>query len=481
MLEQEANGAPDTSNQENAQNELAKDVHEDAGVNEEEKGENGEGTTSEDKGKDEEYYAVFLRNIPFTATEDDVKEHFEKVCKVKKVSFVVDNGKFRGRATVELVDRESYEEAQKLIGSLMGGRPLYVVPHRAMKPEEETGSDGKKIYKVIVSNLPTSVSVLEAKRHFYSAGLIRRFLVKNPGKKKDSSKHDGTAILKVDKLEAYNNVLKMDGSMLGGQPIKVEPWKERVIDETGSFKRVADSEELERDSPKRRKRPKSTEQQRADLETSLTVFVGNLPYIVSKEDIIKHFEQAGEVRDCKIPVIATAKIRRPVAFIRMADQEGHEKALKLLGSSIGDCQIHVDMIRDYNRMSKWVFCDKPPKKEKEEFVAFVGNIPYTTTKESLEKHFEGSGNIQDINIPVKNGLQRGMAYIKLGDQVSFEKALELHHTTLDGRVIDVLDASRGDNLYDVPLQPRRNKHGGKRWGRYGRGVHELTWHTLCRP
>jgi RNA recognition motif-containing protein len=72
---------------------------------------------------------LYVGNIPFSATEADLRSLFEKHGAVASVNIITDRetGRPRGFAFVEMQDESAAEAAiRSLDGSDMGGRPLRV-------------------------------------------------------------------------------------------------------------------------------------------------------------------------------------------------------------------------------------------------------------------------------------------------------------------------------------------------------------------
>ncbi|MGH9384859.1 MAG: RNA recognition motif domain-containing protein [Vicinamibacterales bacterium] len=85
---------------------------------------------------------LFVGNLPYQATEDDLRTHFSQVGKPTQIVRPLDRetGRARGFAFVEFADRTAAEEAiRKLDGQLLMGRPLAVSEARA---REERGPGG---------------------------------------------------------------------------------------------------------------------------------------------------------------------------------------------------------------------------------------------------------------------------------------------------------------------------------------------------
>jgi len=84
------------------------------------------------------------------------------------------------------------------------------------------------------------------------------------------------------------------------------------------------------------------------------------------------------------------------------------------------------------------------KKKTNPYVLFVGQMAYTTTAPGLLEHFQkGLGNtsgclkVRLLTDPKKNNRSKGMAFIEANDPEILFECLKLHHTTLDGRRINV--------------------------------------------
>lgn len=72
---------------------------------------------------------LYIGNIPFTTTEDELRAVFEKHGAVSSVNVITDRetGRARGFAFVEMDEASAAEEAMRALdGSDMGGRSLRV-------------------------------------------------------------------------------------------------------------------------------------------------------------------------------------------------------------------------------------------------------------------------------------------------------------------------------------------------------------------
>ena len=71
---------------------------------------------------------IYVGNLPFSATEDEVRGLFERHGKVESVKMINDRetGRPRGFGFVEMASGEAQNAIQQLNGFQMGGRPLRV-------------------------------------------------------------------------------------------------------------------------------------------------------------------------------------------------------------------------------------------------------------------------------------------------------------------------------------------------------------------
>lgn len=59
------------------------------------------------------------------------------------------------------------------------------------------------------------------------------------------------------------------------------------------------------------------------------LYVGGVPYSSTNEDLKRHFEAAGEVKDAAIIMDKMTRRSKGFGFVEMADKEGAEKAISM--------------------------------------------------------------------------------------------------------------------------------------------------------
>jgi len=88
---------------------------------------------------------LYVGNLAFTLTEDDLKEAFSEAGEVESVKLITDRdtGRSKGFAFVEMkTDQEAETAIEKFNGQQLAGRPLTVNEARPMERRERGGGGG---------------------------------------------------------------------------------------------------------------------------------------------------------------------------------------------------------------------------------------------------------------------------------------------------------------------------------------------------
>ena len=87
---------------------------------------------------------IYVGNLPFSATEDDVRRVFEEHGAVEGVDLISDRetGRPRGFGFVEMNDEDAQTAISALDGKDMDGRPLRVNEARPREPRSFGGGGG---------------------------------------------------------------------------------------------------------------------------------------------------------------------------------------------------------------------------------------------------------------------------------------------------------------------------------------------------
>ncbi len=85
---------------------------------------------------------IFVGNIPFGSSADDIRQLFEQYGTVENVNMITDRetGRFRGFGFVEMLEADEANAAiAELNGSMLTGRPLTV---NEARPREDRRPEG---------------------------------------------------------------------------------------------------------------------------------------------------------------------------------------------------------------------------------------------------------------------------------------------------------------------------------------------------
>ena len=103
---------------------------------------------------------------------------------------------------------------------------------------------------------------------------------------------------------------------------------------------------------------------------------------------------------------------------------------------------------------------------------YVGNLPYSTTKETLEKAFSAHGQVVSVNLITERGTGRpkGFAFVEMSTPEEGEAAkTALNGTEVDGRAINVDNAREQEQRKPGGFGGSRGGYGGGSSGGYGGG------------
>lgn len=82
---------------------------------------------------------LYVGNLPWSSTEDDVREMFEAIGEVESVALITDRetGRSRGFAFVEMSGENAQKAMQDLDGQDIGGRALRVNEAQERQPRRD--------------------------------------------------------------------------------------------------------------------------------------------------------------------------------------------------------------------------------------------------------------------------------------------------------------------------------------------------------
>lgn len=252
--------------------------------------------------------SIFIGNIPFEATPRDVEDIFEGKFKIVRADIVTNRGRSRGMATVEFDNKDDVREAiAKYDHYVFRGREIFVRQDypppdknkgrreaRQERREEKSVSAGGDGVEVFVGNLPFSVNWQALKDLMRKAGEVTRADVRLDSWGK--SRGFGTVFF-LNEADAQRAVEMFQGYEIEGRRLDARPGR-------GPGRGDAPK----RDTPRVvNKNTPFTEGVTGNGPRSDTIYVSNLPFVTSNDDLYELFETVGRTSNAEIQYNAQGK------------------------------------------------------------------------------------------------------------------------------------------------------------------------------
>lgn len=194
-------------------------------------------------------------------------------------------------------------------------------------------------------------------------------------------------------------------------------------------------------------------------EATSRLIIKNLPPTFDERSFKKHFEQFGEVTDCRI--IFKGEQNRRFGFIGFKLKQNAEEAQKKLNNSyIAKNKISVE----FAGLKTEGYVTKPNNISQEDLDPkrlYVYNFPFNITKEDLEDLFGQYGKITETRILVdRDGNSKGMGFIGFEDDNSVIRAMaELDNKITFGRILHIQQCKKHANAskFDNHVEEQRKR------------------------
>jgi len=177
-------------------------------------------------------------------------------------------------------------------------------------------------------------------------------------------------------------------------------------------------------------------------ESNVEIFIRNLPYQVSENEVRDAFSACGNISRVSLPMQNGKS--KGFGFVTFASSEGCKKAVEMDQQiKIGSRQISISFSKmSSNRGPNPSFICEPSQ------TLFLGNLPETISEDDIRDLFIPASNPSQIRIARRDGVFKGFAHVDFESIDDAKKALELH-PSLPGRNLKINYASsrapRGDN------------------------------------
>ncbi|GLV42925.1 uncharacterized protein CBL_20481 [Carabus blaptoides fortunei] len=410
----------------------------------------GKWVTQEEALKNEEDIAesgrIFLRNLSYTTTEDDVQQLFSKFGPITEISMPVDKNtrKLKGFGVVTfLMPEHAVKAYSELDGSVMHGRMLHLLPGKAKDvPDELNNMDG------------LSYKQKKALKDKAQAGSSHNWNSLFMG-------HNAIAEVISDTYGTSKETV-LDGRGKGSAAVRLALGETQIVAQTRQF--LENSGVL-----------LDAFNQAVTQRSKTIILVKNLPAQTQPGEIQKLFAPHGLVGRVVLPpsgVTALVEFMEPSeakkAFMKLAYSKFKNGPLylewapentfktpadKTSAKSIDNIPMKTELpVTEEIKTDESVNKEESDEDEEAEpdTTLFVKNLCFTTTEEMLRKHFQTCGKLNYVSVATKKDpqnpgkkLSMGYGFVRYQYKVDANKALKtLQQSTLEGKSLELKRSER---------------------------------------
>ncbi|CAL8149028.1 unnamed protein product [Prunus armeniaca] len=429
-------------------------------------------TSKEEKEEVLESGRLFVRNLPFTATEDELEEVFSKFGDAQ-VHLVIDKetNRSKGFAYVLYTLPESAERAlEELDGSIFQGRLLHVMPAKQKNPSEKLGADnsasqGSKTLKQRREDERKASEASGDTRAWNSLYMRSDTVIENIARKYGVSKSDlldrEADDLAVRIALGETQVIAETKKALTNAGVNVESLENFAAGKTDGSKR-----------------------------SNHVLLVKNLPYGSTDGELVKMFGKFGGLEKIVLPPTKTLALVvflepaaaraafKGLAYKRYKDgplylewapgnvlsQSSKTESIENNSAVVGEHDVKKVMLEQYVEGISDVDAD-PDRVESRSL--YVKNLSFKTSDESLKKHFSEQvkeGKIFSVKVKkhLKNGknVSMGFGFIEFDSlETATNVCRDLQGTVLDGHslILQLCHAKKDE----VPKKVDKDKSSTK--------------------
>ena len=202
------------------------------------------------------------------------------------------------------------------------------------------------------------------------------------------------------------------------------------------------------ESPAKSKFPRNPTADSGEVDKSkypVTIFVSNLSYSATEDDLNNTFKQVGDIVDIRLVKSVNNK-SRGFGYIEFHTREEALAALEMDRVPVLERPCYVSECKERGAGSKAEF-KFSTRLEKHKL--FVNNLPYSVSEAELREIFESVGKVKSVRmVTTKSGKFKGFAYVEYVSSDDASKAV----MELDGKEV-------GDRVMSVAISNPPGKSG----------------------
>ena len=290
---------------------------------------------------EDEPVRVFIANLPFSMTEDWIKEEFAEAGAVSAVDWLShsDTGRFKGSGFLTFATKAEAEKAVNLNGKELEGRAMKVelaTPRKPAPPGGVGGSTelGEPSESIFVGNLSWSITEEALKESFSGCGEIAKI----KWLEKDGE-FRGIAFVDFYDIESATKAVALAGTEVAGRPMRINFSKSKGGG--GGAAGGWDKGGAAGGKGGRVERPYKPAGPKPD--GCVELFCGNLPWSIDETKITTFFAGAGAT------VSGTRWLNdketgefKGIGFVAFNDTSDVDKAVSLGGENLDGRPIRID-------------------------------------------------------------------------------------------------------------------------------------------
>ncbi|XP_028314133.1 putative RNA-binding protein 19 isoform X1 [Gouania willdenowi] len=400
---------------------------------------------------------LFVRNLPYTCTEEEVKELFAQHGPLSEVHFPIDSltKKPKGFAFVTFMIPENAVTAlSQLDGHIFQGRMLHLLPSTVKKEKSDTsdaGGPGSSTYKRL-KDAKTKAS--SSSSHNWNTLFL------------------GTSAVADAIAEKYNTTKSqvLDHESKGSVAVRMALGETQIVQETRQFL-LDNSISLDSFS------------QAAAARSTTVILVKNLPAGATLAELEELFSPHGSLGRVLLPpagLTAIIEFLEPTeakrAFTKLAYSKFHHVPLYLEWAPVGvfsaakpsPAADKEEMVKEEKRKDEVEEKDDDDDDEEEEEEAqgstlFIKNLNFSTTEDKLQETFSKCGKVKTCTISKKKDkagklLSMGYGFVQYQTAEEAQKALrQLQHCSVDEHQLEVKISQRASKMTEVSRKKKQTE------------------------
>ena len=182
--------------------------------------------------------------------------------------------------------------------------------------------------------------------------------------------------------------------------------------------------------------PKDKQPKKEGMTSGMAkVYVGNISYESTEQDLVDHFSKYGTVFEVFMPTNGQGE-KRGYGFVTIKDDEVESVLEQADGTELDGRTIAVKKPLAPGEKA-------PRRKSKPQRTKiYVGNLSFYTSQDTLGEVFSEFGDVYDCYIPSDpaTGSSRGFGFVAMEPEDAQRAIAELDSCELDGRIIRVNEA-----------------------------------------